>query len=193
MTFDPRAFPLMVVADACSVWNVLSVKRLFEAATEANVTFLVTPMVLYECLQKKRTMTPAVTTLMSRLSVARTAGKFPVQECDIDDLLAVTRQCPKGLSSGELSCIAMSYRYSTIYFMTDERQAKHVARSTLGLEVQTTPRLYGWLLYRRLLWDSDHQALIEEHERHERRPLTVFFNEARFSALEYQLMERQIN
>lgn len=56
MAIDPTIFSQMVVADTCSVWNMLSSKKLFEASKSAKVHFCITPMVLYECLSKPRTL-----------------------------------------------------------------------------------------------------------------------------------------
>lgn len=180
----------MVVTDTCSVWNLLSARKLYYATFAAKLTFCITPMVLYECVQKKRkVVTDQMRELIARLERARKSGKFPMQECGLDDLLAVTRVAPAGLSSGELSCIAVVYRITTMAVMTDERQARHFAREGLRLNVETTPRLYGWLHFHKHLLDGDHAEIVAEHEKYERRPLTKFFNEAYESALQYRLME----
>jgi hypothetical protein len=191
MAFDPTEFCRMVVADTCSVWNILSAKKLYGASRGAHVTFCVTPMVLYECLQKPRkVLTPEMTTLIDRLLAARAQGSFPIQACDLEDLLALSQGAPVGLSSGELSCIATAMKMRTLAFMTDEKKARHHAKERLNLRVETTPRLYGWLHFHRHLDDGDHLEIIREHEVHERRPLTKFFQEAYESALQYRLMAR---
>lgn len=191
MAFDPSKFSIMVITDTCSVWNVLSADKLFRAANTARVIFFVTPMVLYECLNKPRkTTTPAKTELIRRLIASRAQGKFGIQPCDIDDLLAVTRQAPAALSSGELSCIATAYKTTSFAFMTDERKARQYAEQKLQLKVETTPKLYGWLHFHRHLLDGDHNAVIEEHEIYEQRPLTTFLKEAYETALQYRLMGR---
>lgn len=192
MVFDPRVFTQLVIVDTCSVWNVLSTERLFRAANAAKVTFCITPMVLYECLNKPRkSITPEMKTLIQRLISSRRNGNFQLQSCDLDDLLAVTRRAPAALSSGELSCIATAYKITTFAVMTDERQARQYSEQKLNLRVETTPKLYGWLHFHRHLVDSDHKAVIAEHELYERRPLSKFFHEAYESALQYQLMGRE--
>ncbi len=192
MSFDPRSFSPMAVTDTCSVWNLLSARKLYRAALNANLTFCITPMVLYECLHKKRKLvTDEMRELISRLQVSRNNGGFPLQGCELEDLLAVTQAAPAGLSSGELSCIAVLYRIRTMAMMTDERQARHFAQEKLGLRVETTPRLYGWLHYNRHLLDGDHTEIVAEHEKYERRPLTKYLNEAYESALQYRLMASQ--
>lgn len=182
----------MVVTDTCAVWNVLSARKLYLSAFSTALTLCITPMVLYECIQKPRKMvTEEMQELIGRFQVARRQGRFPTQECDLEDLVAVTRISPSGLSSGELSCIAMAFKITTIAFMTDERQARHFAQEKLKLRVETTPRLYGWLHYHKHLLDGDHAQIVAEHEKYERRPLTKFLNEAYESALQYRLMEQQ--
>lgn len=182
----------MVVTDTCAVWNILSARKLYHAAFAARLTFCITPMVLYECVQKRRkVVTGEMAELLTRLGSVRKKGGFPLQACGLDDLMTVTRTAPAGLSSGELSCIAVAYHISTMAVMTDERQARHFAREKLSLRVETTPRLYGWLHFHMRLMDGDHSEIVAEHEKYERRPLTKFLNEAYESALQYRLIEHQ--
>lgn len=169
---------------------MLSSRRLYQAAVGAKVHLCVTPMVLYECLQKPRTsMTTEKAELISRLERARRDGGFPVQECDLDDLFMLARQAPKGLGSGEMSCIATAYKIRSIAFMTDEKKARNFASQKLGLKVETTPKLYAWLQYCQHLGDGDHEDIIREHEIYESRPLTLHFQEAYEEALRCRLMQ----
>lgn len=191
MAFNPTKFSMMVVTDTCAVWNILSSRKLSQAAREGRVTFCLTPMVLYECLKKPRKiLTIEMQELIRRLTNARNQGNFPVQSCDIEDLVTVSRNAPSALSSGELSCIAAAFRIPTLSFMTDERKARHYAENNLQLKVETTPRLYGWLHFRGYLSDSDHAEVLAEHEIYERRPLTKFFDEAYRTALQHRLMSQ---
>ncbi|MNZ91190.1 hypothetical protein [Pseudomonas linyingensis] len=191
MAFDPRQFSRMVVVDTCAVWNILSARKLSLAAFSCGTTFCITPMVKYECMHKPRkTNTTQSETLKGRLQSALQSNSISIQHCDLDDLIAVARLAPSRLSSGELSCIAMSYRISTIAVMTDEKLARRFSEEKLQLQVQTTPKLYGWLHYRRLLGDSDHSEIVSEHESFERRPLTEFFNIAYETALQYRLKDQ---
>lgn len=193
MTFDPKQFSMMSVADTCSVWNMLSSRKLYQAAVNARLHFCVTPMVLYECLHKPRSsMTPEKAELIGRLERAQMDGGFPVQACDLDDLAVLVRQAPQGLGSGEMSCIATAYRIRSIAVMTDEKKARNFASKQLGLTVETTPKLYGWLHYHLHLGDGDHEDVIREHERFEARPLTSFLREAFNEAMRCRLMERSI-
>ena len=73
--------------------------------------------------------------------------------------------------------------------MTDEKLARRYSEGSLGLKVESTPRLYGYLHYHRHLTDEDHSSVLAEHERYERRPLTKFFNEAYSEALRCRLAD----
>lgn len=191
MAIDPAKFSMMAVADTCSVWNVLSSRKFYQASINANVHFCITPMVLYECLYKPRA---AISTehqeMINRLKSARTQGKFPVQACDLDELARLVQTAPKGLGSGELSCIAMAYQIRSLAFMTDEKKARKFASDSLGLNVETTPKLYAWLHFHSHLSDGDHDHVIREHEVYEKRPLSVFLREAFEEAVRCRLMHR---
>ncbi len=191
MAFDPHKFHQMLVTDTCSVWNLMSSRRLFHAACSANVYFCITPMVLFECLFKPRKLiTPEKSELINRLKQARKNDAFPIHACDIDDLAEISRGAPKGLGSGELSCIAVAYRIMTFGVMTDEKRARRYAEKQLSLKVETTPRLYGWLHFQGYLSDADHSEVIAEHERYENRPLSEYFQSAYRSALQQRLYEK---
>ena len=191
MALDPTRFAAASVADTCSVWNMLSSRRLYQAAMDARLHFCVTGMVLYECLQKPRSYsTPERTEMMRRLERARRNGGFPTQPCSLDDLADISRQAPRGLGSGELSCIAVAYRVRSIAFMTDEKQARHVASTNFSLNVETTPKLYAWLHYRQHLGGGDHDDVICEHEMYEPRPLTRFLREAFEEAMRCRLLAK---
>ncbi len=189
MALNPTKFSPMAVSDTCAVWNMLSSRKLFQAAKDAKVHFCITPMVLFECLIKPRsTMTPEKQELITRFEKAQNDGYFPIQECDLDDLVELAHQAPGKLGSGEMSCIATAYRIRSIAFMTDEKDARKFAENKLGLTVETTPKLYAWLHYKQFLSDGDHSEIINEHEIYEKRPLTEFFNEAYEAALRCRLM-----
>lgn len=191
MALDPTRFSPMAVSDTCSVWNMLSSRKLYHAAISANLHFCITPMVLYECLYKPRSsVTSQTAEMIARLNKARAAGGFPVQECDLDDLADVARRSPRGLGSGEMSCIAMAYRIRTLAFMTDEKKARKFAEATLGLNVETTAKLYAWLHFHGHLSDGDHADVISEHEIYESRPLSPFFQQAFEEAMRCRLMDR---
>lgn len=190
MAFDPRECHVVLVSDTCSVWNVLSSRRLFRSAKAANRHFVITPVVLYECQRiTKRRSSSERTELLVRFNAARSEGMFAAQGCEIEDLLAVSRSVPVALSSGELSCMAVAHKIRTA-LLTDDRQARRYAEEILQLIVVTTPKLYAWLHYHRYLLDSDHADVVREHEQYERRPLSRFLHEAYEVALQYRLMDQ---
>ncbi|MGZ8175948.1 MAG: hypothetical protein ACXWT8_22270 [Methylobacter sp.] len=190
MALNPSVFNLNNVTDTCSVWNVLSSKKLYLAATNAKVDFCITSTVLYECLYKPRSSsTPEDTEMIDRLKNARNQNKFPVIECDLDSLALIASTAPKGLGSGELSCIAASYQIRNVSFMTDEYKARQFSANELKLNVQTTPMLYAWLHFHFHLSDSDHRSVLEEHECFEKKiRLTNFFEDAYQEAARCRLM-----
>ena len=190
MTIDPSKFSSAIVADTCSVWNMLSSRALFEATKSSRVSICITPMVRYECVIKHRkTETAEQTELLRRFHLAESDGVLPVHACDARDLLTIGRLAPSSLSSGELSCIATAYGIQSIAVMTDEKKARRFAAG-MSLKVETTPRLYGWLHYSNQLTDSDHPKVIAEHESLERRPLTTFLNAAFEAALRSRARDR---
>ena len=191
MAFDPTRFSPASVTDTCSIWNMLSSRKLYQAAVNAKLHFCVTGMVLYECLQKPRSFaSPTRTEMMHRLERAMRSGAFPMQPCSLEDLVDMTRLAPRGLGSGELSCIAVAYRVRSIAFLTDDKQARHVASTKFSLAVETTPKLYGWLHYHQHLGSGDHEDVIREHETYETRPLTRFLRESYEEAMRCRLMAR---
>lgn len=192
MAFDPRVFSRMLATDTCAVWNILSSKKLFNAAKLSKLTFCVTPMVIYECLVKPRkNITPEKEELIVRLKSARRENLFPQQECRLESLLYIKNQAPKKLNSGELSSIALAYEIQTMSFMTDESAARKFVENNLRLPVETTPKLYGWLHYHCKLSDTDHQHIVHEHENYEKRPLTKYLNKAYEQALVCKCFDNQ--
>ena len=190
MTLDPRHFSPMLVADTCSVWNMLSARKLYQAAKTANLTFLITSVVWFECAVKRRnSLSEEKQELFSRLKKAKDDGGFAIESCSLEDLYEVSKIAPRGLGDGEISCIALVRGLSSLAFMTDERKARKFAESRLGQRVETTPRMYGWLCFHNYLGEFDHDAIISEHERFESRPLTKYFEIAKESALIYRLRE----
>jgi len=176
------------ISDTCSIWHMLSSDRFNNAAVRAGLKFLMTQAVLYECFQKQRSeLSQEQKELHSRLLRERNRGRFELKTCSIEDLLAVTATAPMRLGAGELSCIAAAYRDGSVALMTDEKLARRHSEERLGLKVETTPKLYGYLHFKRHLNDSDHFSIVSEHERYERRPLTRFFNEAYEEALRCRL------
>lgn len=189
MSFDPSRFSSVSVIDTCSIWNMLSSQKLYQAAVRANLYFCTTSAVLYECLHKPRgNLTVEKKELIKRFRKAQKNGVFPVEQCSLEDLINISSNAPGRLGSGELSCIATAYKIRSIAFMTDEKLARKYAKDNLLLTVETTPRLYGFLHFRKLLIDSDHPDVLSEHERFESRPLSTYLTEAYHEALRVRLM-----
>ena len=154
MNFDPSQFSQICVTDTCSVWHMLSSDRLNRAAIGARIEFRITHAVLYECVRKPRSDgSSEQDTLRSRFERERASGRFPLQPCTMEDLLVVSARAPMRLGAGELSCMAAAYGIRSVAFMTDEKLARRHSEGALGLKVESTPRLYGYLHYHRHLTD----------------------------------------
>ncbi|MCJ7958466.1 MAG: hypothetical protein MUW57_18455 [Pseudomonas sp.] len=164
MAIDPSKFHKINVADTCSVWNILSSRRLYAAAQEAKCEFCMTGFVLYECLVKPRTApTEADLELRERLQQEQTKGQFASHSCSVDDLQAIASlESRKKLGKGELSSIAFASRIRQA-FITDDRKARALSESVAQAITQTTPHMHSWLIFTNVLTDADHQLVISQH------------------------------
>ncbi len=81
----------------------------------------------------------------------------------------------KKLGKGELSSIAFA-KGTGQAFLTDDQKARKLALEVLPGQVQTTPHLFGWLLFEGTLNDSDSASVIAEHEQ-VNLPLGQYFKE----------------
>lgn len=161
---DPSKFHPHNVADTCSVWNVLSSKRLYGAAREAKCHFCITSFVHYECLVKPRkTPSDAELALMALLRSEQARGAFERHSCNIDDLQAIKLlENRKHLGKGELSSIAFAMKIGHAV-LTDDMKARRLAQDSGHALTQTTPHLFGWLIFTGRLGDSDKQTVIAQH------------------------------
>ena len=191
MAVDPRQFYLLNVADTCSIWNILSSKLLYNASISAKCSFSCTAFVYYECLHKPRTyISDKEQELQRRLEQQRKAGQFQIFHIDLDDLndLEVLEK-RSHLSKGELSSMVFARRTQQA-FITDDQSARKLASNYLPNDrIQTTPHLFGWLMYSGMLGDSDKDVIIKEHTCFG-RPLEKYFNLIYMKALEYKLAYR---
>lgn len=164
MAIDPSRFHKINVADTCSVWNILSSRRLYAGAQEARCEFCITGFVLYECLVKPRTSpTDADLELRERLKREQTRGKFASHSCSIDDLQAIADlESRRRLGKGELSSIAFANRIRQA-FITDDLKARALSESVANSITQTTPHLHSWLIFNNTLTDADHQTVLLQH------------------------------
>ena len=184
MAIDPSQFHLLNVADTCSIWNILSSKRLYRAAASAKCSFCCTVFVLYECLHKKRKrISPEDEELKSRLQRERDSQKIIACSLDVADLQDVELlENRRRLSKGELSSIAFAKKTQQA-FLTDDQKARKLAETVLANRMtQTTPHLFGWLFFTCMLSDGDKDPIIQEHVRLN-RPLEKYFEEMYLEAL----------
>ena len=166
MPVDPRSFWHSNMADTCSVWNVLSSSCLYQSAVSAGCTFSCTDFVIYECLHKPRQgIYEHDLELQRRLRAEQEKGSFQTFHLEIEDLQELDiLENRKKLGKGELSSIAFAKRTSQA-FLTDDRGAFRLAREIMVAgHVQSTPHLFSWMIYERILHDSDKETIIKEHE-----------------------------
>ena len=189
MKVDPSQFHPVSITDTCSVWKVLSSERLYNAAIGAKCVFACTGCVVYECLHKRRkAVTPEDTDLQGRLKREQQAGRFRTFSPSLEDLqhphiLAIRDR----LGRGELSVLALALCTGQAV-MTDDPKARTLAEQVVALDrVQTTPQLFGWLLFHNHLSDGDKDTVIHQHEEVRPRPLTRFLEDVYLWALECRL------
>ena len=192
MQFNPSNFVKLNVADTCSIWNILSSKVFLNAAKSAKCVFCCTAFVQYECLDKPRkSKSVKEAELQKRLKLEQSKDQFKVYHLELEDLLDVdVLQKRKSLGKGELSSIAFAKR-TRQSFLTDDQGARELANTTLDSnQVQTTPQLFGWLIYERFLNDEDKNKVIEQHLYFD-RPLSPYLETMYKRALELTLMNFQ--
>jgi len=119
----------------------------------------------------------------------RRKSRFCVHSIDLDDLNEVgVLERRQKLSKGELSSTVFAKKTGQA-FLTDDQTARRIAAGYLEDDrVQTTPQLFGWLILKGFLGDSDKDAVIEEHTRLG-RPLGEYFGVMYLRALELRLAE----
>lgn len=165
------------IVDTCAVWNILSSLRLYRAALDAGVVFACTGVVEYECLLKPRKspLTVEESTLRTRLNAAKQQRGILVFSLDVEDLQTVELlEKRKRLGKGELSSIAFAQKTRQA-MLTDDQKAHRLANEVLQSPgAQTTPHLFGWLLFNNRLSDGDKAFVIDEHK-HLNRPLAPHF------------------
>jgi len=190
MAIDPSNFDTSNVVDTCAVWNVLSSRRLYSAALLAQCHFVITTFVEYECLHKPRRVAKRSDgELKSRLQVEQGNGNFGAYSCDLEDLQSVTLlQNRRRLGKGEISSIAFAMKYRQA-LLTDDQKARRLASDAGHGSVQTTPHLFGWLIFTGRLGDGDKDAVIFEHRELD-GILGKYLEEAYLLALRYRLAEK---
>lgn len=193
---NPARFHQYNVADSCSIWNILSSNILFRSALLANPRchFSCTKYVRYECLvrQRKSETDPEKELRRRLVTESRKGEQFQSYNLTIEDLHDVKiLENRKRLSLGELSSIVFAKKTQQA-FMTDDKNARNLAETVLDSRmVQTTPHLFGWLIYSNVLVDSDKDKIIEEHSMFRTTNwgnLSKYFEEMYIKALEHRLM-----
>lgn len=189
MAIDLSQFHLFNVADSGGVWNVLSSRLLYIVARETGCAFFVTSFVHYECLAKPRNAQSAIDEDLQRRFVEAT-GKNEIQSFSIDitDLQEdVVLENRHRMSKGELSSMAFA-RKTGQAFLTDDQGTRKLAAPLLERgRTQTTPHLFGWLIFGGKLTDNEKRTVIEQHKELG-RPLEKQFDEMYEAALLYRLM-----
>lgn len=90
------------------------------------------------------------------------------------------------LSKGELSSMVFARRTQQALITDDQGARKLASRCMQADRVQTTPHLFGWLIYSGILGDLDKDEVIREHISFA-RPLEKYFIQIYMKALEYKL------
>jgi len=192
MSFDVRNFNPYNIIDSCAIQNVLSSLTLYSASLQAKCGFMCTGFVHYECVVKNRSKeTIEDNEIQKRFMNAISRGEVVISHLDIEDLQDVqVLENRKKLGMGELSSIVIAKKYNQV-FMTDDLKARKLGIAILGPgRVQTTPQLFGWLIFENFLLDSDKDRVIEEHQSLEKRiPLSSFFEKLYLIALEARCMK----
>ena len=184
MATDPSQFHTLNVTDTCSLWNLLSSQCMYAAARDASCSFCCTTFVIYECLHKQRsTNTPEDEELKLRLKRETDNQRIVAYSLDVADLQDVAvLENRRRLSKGELSSIAFAQKTRQA-FLTDDQKARKLAEVVLASKMtQTTPHLFGWLIFTCRLSDTDKDRVIDEHERLN-RPLRPHFEAMYLEAL----------
>jgi hypothetical protein len=162
---DLSSFHRDTVADTCATWNVLASPLLTRVAGVAGCTFSLTNYVMYECLHKPRKAdTPEDRELRRRLVDAQAKKTFQAHPLSLADLQDVARlEARRRLGKGELSCIAFARR-TGLAVLTDDIGAQKLALAELVIgRVQSSPHLFGWLVFAGHITDADVEPIVVEH------------------------------
>lgn len=195
---NPKTFFKYNIVDACSIWNILSSKLLYQSATSqvSKCLFSCTQYVKYECLINPRNNeTDSENKLKQILINERKKGiQFKEYSLNIEDLQDLeVLENRKKLGKGELSSIIFAKKTRQA-FITDDNKARKLADKVMDNNmVQTTPHLLGWLLYSNFLTDSDKDVVIMEHNQFRTSKwgnLSNFFNTMYVKALEQRLKDQ---
>ncbi|PQJ09576.1 hypothetical protein CJD36_016690 [Flavipsychrobacter stenotrophus] len=189
MEIDVREFEKINIIDSCSLWNVISSALLLAATLNSKCFFSITKFVEYECLFKRRRgideKEQVLINKLQSLLTKQTVSSFNLSIADLQEVELMQNR--KKLGLGELSSIAFAKRTNQV-FLTDDQKARKFAKKILGnSRVQTTPHLYGWLLFNQHLNESDLSQILQEHISNN-RPLAPYISEVHQECLRIKLM-----
>lgn len=191
MVINISEFYRINIIDTCSIWNILSSKLFYQASLNAKCYFSCTKFVIYECLHKyRKSPSTKEIDLQNRLMNEQTKGNFKEFHINIEDLQEVDILSKrKNLSKGELSSIVFAKSIGQA-FLTDDQGARKLASEIIESKmVQTTPQLFGWLIYEGFLIDTDKPEIIKDHLDFN-RPLAKFFDQVYLTALAIKLTKK---
>lgn len=186
-----KFYPLNVI-DTCSIWNILSSTRFYNASKEAGCYFSCTAFILYECLYKPRSRNSEKESILKeKFNVEKEKENIGIYHISIEDLQDIeVLKNRKNLSKGELSGIVFAKKTNQA-FITDDQGARKLAEQVMeNSKVQTTPQLLGWLFFNNKLLDSDKVEILKDHIYFE-RPLSKYFEEVYLKTLELRLANNQ--
>ncbi len=186
-------FQLLNVVDSCAIWNLLSSARLYSSARNARCHFCCTAFVKYECLVKPRSVFKRYDQAIQQIfRTENSSGRFDDFPLEIDDLRRVELlRRRRNLSMGELSSIAFALKTDQAFY-TDDQKARVLAADIIGKDrVQTTPHLFGWMIFAGHLGDSDKATILSEHKSLSHGELVQHFEEMYLEALRCRLMTRE--
>lgn len=189
MEIDIKIFNKINVIDSCSIWNIMSSNLLLTTSLQNKCYFSITKYVEYECLVKARKSTTeqenALKRKMEKLLSDKAIQSYTLDISDLQQIELLRNR--KRLGLGELSSIAFAKRTNQCFF-TDDQKARKLAKEILGTDkVQTTPHLYGWLLFNYFLNETDLSQIIDEHN-YFKRPLEPYFKEVYNECMRIRLM-----
>lgn len=193
ISVNVSVFHLLNVVDSCAIWNLLSSARLYSSAQRARCHFCCTSFVKYECLTKPRSVPKEYDRAIQQIfRNENLSGRFNDFSLEIDDLRQVDiLRRRKSLSMGELSSIAFALKTDQAFY-TDDQKARALAIEIIGRErVQTTPHLFGWMIFVGHLGDSDKSVIVDEHRSLSQGELAKYLEEIYLEALRCRLMTKQ--
>ena len=167
----PDTFNLANITDTCALWHIVGADTLFRTARRANVAFIITSTVHYECFIKTRGTSPTAErqamqqTLRGHLD-AKQVTKVALTIADLQDTLdfASRNGLDKRLGQGELSCAALARSLGHPAVLTDNRTDFKAIEQLVDGRLQKTPLLLGWLYFEGHLSDADVAAVVQEHQ-----------------------------